>query len=125
MENEQISGDDEIRIERFIRWFISHSGAGPAVVVPLDMRNGEPNSDGWIPWIPVENPLNEQAVSLIEIQIGYPLPSLFKCYLTYKCLLMTDFVVCLPQTPSSDPLKEFEDWIGLFESEPFFKENKY
>jgi hypothetical protein len=84
--------------------------------VPAAMVDGSPNSDGWVPWKAIESPVTDEDISLFEGNIGATLPPLFRAYLMYKCLLMTDFgIVRLPEIPADYPLEPFGQLLGLLE----------
>ncbi len=124
MLSDNISEHDKELIEEFVNVFISHSGEGYALDVPQAMKAGETDEDGWSEWKPVDSMIDESEISSIETEIGYSLPSLFRAYLMHKCLLMTDFIVRLPQTPSNDPLREFRHYIELLKANgSFFRLN--
>ena len=117
MLSSDVSDYDRKAITRFVEIFMSHSGEGYALNVPKEMIVGEADNDGWAEWKAVDSPVSENDIKNIEKKIGYPLPSLFRAYLMYKCLLMTDFIVRLPQTPVDNPLKEFEQYVKLLDDE--------
>ncbi|ARU57342.1 hypothetical protein OLMES_3301 [Oleiphilus messinensis] len=123
MLNDEISLHNKKVIEKFVDTFLSNSGEGFALEVPTNMMVGSPDADGWAEWKPVDSPLKESDLAKIEECLGHSLPDLFKAYLLYKCLLMTDFVVRLPQTPSNEPLKEFNQYLALRDSNLFFGKN--
>jgi hypothetical protein len=60
----------------------------------------------------------------LEAAAGAPFPPLFRGWLMYKCLLMTDFgfdLFRLPETPSDDPLGGIAGYIGIMDSQPYFR----
>jgi hypothetical protein len=43
----------------------------------------------------------------------------------YKCLLMTDFgLFQLPETPSDNPLRDVASYIGIMDSQPYFRSRR-
>jgi hypothetical protein len=54
------------------------------------MVDGPRTASGWVPWKPVVSPVTEADIQAVEKVIGAPLPPLFRAWLTYKCLLMTN-----------------------------------
>lgn len=116
------------RIERFVKVFLDHHGSGPTVSAPPDMVDRPPDESGWVPWQPVDSPVTDEDVLRLEKKVGKPFPPLFRAYLMYKCLLLTDFggrFVRLPETPSDDPLGELRGQLGIMEEEPFWRANGY
>jgi len=116
MLSNNISKHDRELIEKFVDVFIAHAGKGYALDVPESMKVGETDEDGWAEWKPVD----KLTIRSIENEIGHPLPPLFCAYLMYKCLLMTDFIVRLPQTLSNDPLREFTCYLELLKANDSF-----
>lgn len=111
---------EQLRIKRFVDVFIERC-TDIAVVVPAVMRAGPPNSDGWTPWKPVDSPVTDIDVLSLENEFEIKFPPLFRAYLMYKCLLMTDFEVVLPETPFDDPLGNLRGYLEL-RSDAFFRE---
>lgn len=95
------------------------SGGGFALGVPESMRVGTVDPDGWSKWRAIDSPLNPNQLSAFKNKA----PSLFLTYLSHKCLMMSDLLVSLPQTPSDEPLKEFLEFVGTYERDQFFKDN--
>ena len=110
------------RIDRFVRKFSSNR-VGVSPYVPREMVDGPPDESGWVPWKPVDNPMPDQNLRKLEELYHVSFPPLFRAYLLHKCLLMTDFVVRLPQTPVDKPLSEIEQRLQLLDQESFFREN--
>lgn len=100
------------RIERFVRVFLERC-TDVSVVVPPEMQNGPPTADGWWPWKAVDSPVRPEDVLRLEARVGGAFPPLFRAYLTYKCLLMTEFCVSLPETPFDRPLEQLEALLAL------------
>src|SRR5262245_15401963 len=89
----------QYRIRRFVDEAFLPRAVTIAVGPPREMIDGEPVGDGWVPWKAVESPVTDEDIADLEAAIGAPLPPLFRAYLMYKCLLMTDFgMVRLPET---------------------------
>lgn len=112
-----IAEDDLNRVIRFVNTFKNRC-TSIAVKVPEPMRNGPANSDGWVPWTPVDSPLTNDQLADFESKLGFRFPPLFRAYLLYKCLLMTDFVVSLPETPFDDPLGPLSEYLAFRERYP-------
>jgi hypothetical protein len=126
MKSNIVPEKDWQRIERFVRVFLDHQGSNPTVDAPADMVAGPPDTSGWIPWQPVDSPVTDQDIARLEKQAGTPFPPLFRAYLMYKCLLMTQFnPVVLPETPSNAPLQKLKRLLKLIRDDPFFKQNGY
>jgi hypothetical protein len=86
------------------------------------MVDGPPDESGWVPWKPVPSPVTDADILAVEEGAGAPFPPLFRGWLMYKCLLMTDFgLVRLPETPSDDPLHEIRQYVGIMNSQPYFR----
>jgi SMI1 / KNR4 family (SUKH-1) len=105
---------------RRIRHFVDEVFLPRAVMItpggPPDMIDGSPNASGWRPWKPVENPVTDADILEIEQVIGASLPPLFRAWLMYKCLLLTDFgILSLPETPSDDPLGAFWVYVQILD----------
>lgn len=118
-----IPDQDQQRIRRFVDIFLPRC-VSIAVVVPESMRAGEPREDGWIPWKAVDCPIGDEEILTLEKEIGVSLPPLFRAYLMYQCLLMTDFVVRLPETPYDDPLGALKHQLTPWKTESFFQERR-
>jgi hypothetical protein len=117
-----VSEEAQWRIRNFVdevflpRAVLLHPG------VPTNMIDGPPNSSGWIPWKPILSPVSDAEILDLEAVAGAPFPPLFRGWLMYKCLLMTDFgLLRLPETPSDDPLREIRRLIGIMDSQPCFR----
>lgn len=113
-ENNQVECSELIK--SFVSTFLSGSGDGLALNVPDEMKIGNTDEDGWSEWKAIDSPVTKQEIEAIESLLGFKLPSLLVEYLTYKSLLMTDFIVRLPQTPYSKPLSEFMEYISLYKN---------
>jgi hypothetical protein len=114
--------------QRRIRRFVDEVFLPRAVLIrpgaPPGMIDGPPDNDGWIPWKPVPSPVADADVLALEEAAGAPFPPLFRGWLMYKCLLMTDFgfdLFRLPETPSDDPLGDIWGYIGIMDSQPYFR----
>lgn len=89
---------------------------------PADMIDGAPSESGWVPWKPVPSPVTDADILALEAAAGAPFPPLFRAWLMYKCLLMTDFGdFRLPETPSDDPLGDIAGYLAVMESHPYFR----
>ena len=119
-----IAEKDRQRIARFVDVFVSTT-ASVAVGVPDDMRVGVANSGGWATWKPVSSRISEPQLEALEAQIHMAFPPLFKALLLDRCLLMTDFVVRLPRTPSDAPLRELRRSLRLVEDDSYFSTHGY
>lgn len=117
-----ISSKNQERIKQFVNVFVERC-TDVAVVVPEGMKAGERDAEGWIPWKPVDSPIDDEQILALEEGVGVSFPPLFRAYLMYKSLLMTDFAVIFPETPSNAPLEKLRQHLALWESEPFFKEH--
>jgi hypothetical protein len=114
------------RIEQFVATFLATMGSTTAPDVPDDMLASGLGISGWASWRPIKSPITETEISLVENHIGYKLPTLFKIYLSFKCLLMTDFgTVSLPEIRSDLPWQDFENYLGLFQHTQCLRENGY
>ena len=112
--------------QRRIRQFVDEVFLPRAVLecpgTPPDMIDGLADESGWIPWKAVPSPVTDSDILALEAAAGAPFPPLFRAWLMYKCLLMTDFgVFRLPETPSDDPLREIAGYIGIMDSQPYFR----
>ena len=114
--------------QRRIRQFVDEVFLPRAVLIrpgaPPDMIDGPPNESGWVPWKPVPSPVTDADILALEVSAGAPFPPLFRGWLMYKCLLMTDFgfdLFQLPETPSDDPLAAIRRYIGIMDSQPYFR----
>ena len=89
---------------------------------PAAMLADGPTGDGWVTWKAVDSPVTDADVFRLEATIGSPLPPLFRAYLMYKCLLMTEFgLVRLPSTPADDPLASVRIYVRLMDEQPYFR----
>lgn len=114
--------------QRRIKQFVDEVFLPRAVLLcpgaPADMVAGPPDESGWIPWKPVLSPVTDSEFLALEGVAGAPFPPLFRAWLMYKCLLMTDFgfdLFSLPETPSNDPLGDIRSFIGIMDSQPYFR----
>jgi len=115
---------DESLIPKFVELFLQTSGDGYALYVPKDMQKGKMDSDGWSEWKATNSSVSSKDFNSIEERIGFIFPDSFKEYFTYKNLLMTDFLVRLPQTHSDNSLGELKEYLALLdEPNSFFKVN--
>ncbi|CZF80599.1 hypothetical protein GCE9029_02084 [Grimontia celer] len=101
-------------VKELVDTFLGTSGDGYALNVPADMRIGNVDDDGWCEWKSTDSSVTSEDIQAIEDGLGFKLPLLLSEYLTYKCLLMTDFSVRLPQTPCDNPLFEFMEYVTLY-----------
>lgn len=118
-----VRASDQERIKRFVNVFVERC-TDVAVAVPDAMRNGPTDGEGWTPWKPVNSPIVDDDILAFESEIGVSFPPLFRAYLMHKCLLMTEFAVVLPETPSDDPLGRLRQYLTLWQTEPFFRNHK-
>lgn len=116
MNKKQLSDNDLNLLKEFIMTFLSTSGNGYALGVPKDMRVGVPDENGWCQWKATDSEITLQDIKNIEENLGFKFPLLFSEYLTYKSLLMTDFIVRLPQTPTDFPLLELNQYIEMYQN---------
>ena len=81
-------------------------------VVPADMVDGPEDEEGWIPWKLVDSKLTNNDIQILENEIGYKLPKLFKDLLCYKHYLELDFqsITFLP-FPSDDGCSIIRSWL--------------
>jgi hypothetical protein len=114
--------------QRRIRQFVDDVFLPRAVLLrpgaPPDMIDGPPNKSGWVPWKAVPSPVTDADILALEEVAGAPFPPLFRGWLMYKCLLMTDFgfdLFRLPETPSDDPLGDIRGYIAMMDSQPYFR----
>jgi len=111
-------------IYKLVELFLQTSGDGYALDVPKDMQKGEVDSDGWCEWKTTNSNVSSEDFKHIEEKIGFIFPNSFKEYFTYKNLLMTDFLVRLPQIPSDNPLRELKEYLALLDEPNSFFKNK-
>lgn len=123
MLTELIPIKDQERIKQFVNVFLERC-TDVAVVVPEDMKAGESDQEGWTPWKSVDSPICDEQIMTLEKEINAKFPPLFRAYLMHKCLLMTDFAVLFPETPSNAPFEKLRQYLSLWESEPFFKKRR-
>ena len=116
-----VSEDAQARIERFVHVYLERC-TDVSVEVPPVMRNGPRTEEGWWPWRAVDSPVRPNDVLRLEARAGAAFPPLFRAYLTYKCLLMTEFCVALPETPFNQPLERLEEILQL-RGVPYFQQN--
>jgi len=102
-------------IYKFVELFLQTSGDSYALDVPLDMQKGAEDSDGWCQWKATDSSVSSEDFNSIEEKIEFIFPDSFKEYFIYKNLLMTDFLVRLPQTPSDNPLGELNEYLALLD----------
>ncbi|MES2568615.1 MAG: SMI1/KNR4 family protein [Verrucomicrobiota bacterium] len=112
--------------QRRIRQFVDEVFLPRAVLLrpgaPVDMVDGPPDASGWVPWKPVPSPVTDADILAVEHVAGAPFPPLFRGWLMYKCLLMTDCgLVRLPETSSDDPLHQIREYVGIMDSQPYFR----
>jgi hypothetical protein len=125
MMSEMISAQDQARIKRFVSVFLE-KGVRIAPGVPSNMVNGPPFDGDWIPWKPIESPVTENDVARLEAMTGVRFPPLFRAYLMYQCLLMTDFgIIRLPQLPSDRPLEDVMGYMRVFNEETYWRVHGY
>ncbi|BDM64252.1 hypothetical protein NFHSH190041_17040 [Shewanella sp. NFH-SH190041] len=106
------------KLKNFVDAYLSSTDYMFAPIVPKDMAIGKPYDNGWSDWQAVDSPVTDDDIVHVEQILGCKLPPLFCGYLTYKSLLMTEFVVRLPQTPCNAPLKDFLSYANLRETLP-------
>jgi hypothetical protein len=120
-----ISLRDQKRIMEFVEISI-RTGATVALGVPPEMADGPTDEYGWTPWKPIDSPVGEKEIFALEAYARAKLPPLFRAYLMYKCLLMTDFgIIRLPSIPSDRPLHDLLLYVRLLETEPYWREHSY
>lgn len=123
MIDDKVKNKDFLLIKEFVNVFRENSGGGFAIDVPPLMVSGKVDSDGWSEWKLVDSPVSESDIQKIESCLGVGLPSLFRTYFKYKCLLMTDFIVRLLQIPVDEPLKELYKYISAYSNTGYYKDN--
>ena len=112
----------QVRIRRFVDEVFLLRAVTIIPVAPREMIDGPPNSSGWVPWKALDSPVTDADILAIEQVIGAPLPPLFRAWLMYKCLLMTDFgILSLPETPFDDPLRPFRHYVRIMDQQPYFR----
>jgi hypothetical protein len=80
--------------------------------VPAEMRRGEWQQNDWVDWKLVPSRLTEADVLLLEAELPFRLPPLFRAFLVTYFVLDMDFGdFSLPQLPSDDPLKEVQRYL--------------
>jgi hypothetical protein len=110
------------RIRRFVDEVFLPRAVTIGGDVPLEMIAGPADKFGWVPWKAVDSPVTDADILEVEEVIGAPLPSLFRAYLMYKCLLMTDFgILRLPETPYNHPLGPFLLYVRIMDEQPYFR----
>jgi hypothetical protein len=110
------------RIRSFVDEVFLPRAVTIAVEPPAAMVAGDPVDGDWFPWKAVDSPVSDGDILQLEKAIGAPLPPLFRAYLMYKCLLMTDFgILSLPKTPADDPLGAFRRYVVMMDEEPCFR----
>jgi hypothetical protein len=120
------NGHEDDKIAEFVQLFVATMGASPAPGVPDGMKVGAPSKSGWSEWIAIPSPITQSDLLSIEHSIGSPLPPLFARYLTYKCVLMTNFgILSLPEIRCDQPLKGLNSFFGLMETQPYWRSNGY
>lgn len=114
------------RVKEFVHVFLTTMGATSAPGVPEEMRAGPAGPTGWCAWQPIDSPITDEDIAALEQDIGNPLPPLFVEYLTYKCLLMTDFgILSLPEVRFDRPLQEVNEYIGLLNRQSYWRSVGY
>lgn len=117
---------NQTRIEKFVTTFLRTMGATTAPGVPQAMLASEPNERGWAAWKAIPSPISSLSVEELQQRIGHKLPSLFTEYLTYKCLLMTDFgLVTLPEIRSDSPLREVDRYAQVYSQNQYLHTNQF
>src|SRR5262249_12588700 len=120
-----ISGEDRQTMGRFIEALLGSEWCRPVQAVlsegeayfartqpgqefwvaPREMLCGPPDAEGNAPWQPIDSPIDEAMVAGFERFLVAPLPSLFKAYLTQKCLIGMDlYEGTLPDIDPRRPL---------------------
>lgn len=75
--------------------------------VPVEMRRGEWEKDGWMDWKLVPSRLTEVDVVALEAELPFRLPPFFRAFLVTYFVLDLDFGnFQLPALPSNDPLRD-------------------
>lgn len=120
MITELTSAENLERIKRFVSVFLERC-TDVSPVVPEAMRAGPSDSEGWTPWKAVDSTASEREVLQLEEAVGHQFPPLFRAYLLHRCLLMTEFFVVLPEIPSDAPLEKLKEYLSLWDTDSFFK----
>lgn len=87
--------------------------------VPIEMRDGPVNEDGWVLWKPIKSNVSDEELMEIEEQYGFKFPPYFALYLkAYYQLLDQVFsnkydgqLVMMPCCPSDQPLTQLKELI--------------
>lgn len=88
-------------------------------LAPPEMIAGPPDEHGYVPWRPVNSPIDNELTCAIERFLQTTLPPAFKNYLQYKCLIGVDlYEGTLPDIDPRKPLLWLE-W-SLLESKRHF-----
>ncbi len=112
------------RIQKFVSSFVESGVNSVGLLVPLDMLDGPVDKNEWARWKPIDSPIQLNEIERIEKKYGVKLPLLFSAYLMYKSLMMTNFIVNLPETPSDRPLEQALLYLDIYNEHDFFKKNK-
>jgi hypothetical protein len=101
---------------------------GVAEGVPLDMRDGPINDDGWVEWKVIQSNVKESEIINIEEKYSFKLPPYFSGYLQACSQLLDqvhsnkygDQLIFMSCCPSDNPLKPLTDileaWSPLIHS---------
>jgi len=89
--------------------------ANPLPDVPVELRDGQYESDGWYSWIAKPSSISESELDEISGGFGFSFPKLFKDYFLYKEILDGDMgIVRLPKIIANDPLSELRKEVALY-----------
>jgi len=119
-----VAEEHRARVRGFADVFLATSGDGLALGVPDEMRVPEESDGEWVAWKAIPSTICEADIAALEEQVAMAFPPLFKAFLLDRCLLMTDFVVRLPQTPSNAPLRELMNILEPVREGSFFEEQR-
>ncbi|GHA09361.1 hypothetical protein GCM10008090_19200 [Arenicella chitinivorans] len=90
--------------------------------VPIDMRNGDVNEEGWVEWKLVPSTVIESDLMELETRYSFRMPPTLKCYLMSYCHLLDQVhsnkhdgqLIFMCACPSSNPLKELTELIDAW-----------
>jgi len=80
--------------------------------VPIEMRVGEIDEDGWYNWRPITSIITKKEIEALDKELPGKLPTLFKSFLLYKHVLELDFGwISLMGIPSDQGISAVRRWI--------------
>lgn len=94
-------------------------------LAPVPMLSGPPDANGLAPWMPIDSPISPTMILGFEKFLNIRLPSLFKEYLSFKCLICMDlFEGILPDVTPQNPLSWLE-WCAIRRELHFYQTNHW